>query len=191
MTVGHLTSMDKVTVTSLTPSPKPPAKKAFWPNTTPQDLEWNIGPNLTTEQREEMLTLLRKYRHVFTTNAGELGNSSIATHHIDTQGLPPVHVPPRRTSPGVREIINKELDEMLWHGIVRPSVSEYSSPVVIVMKKDGGRRFCVDYRKLNKQTRIDQYPLPRIDDALDSFTGAHYLTTLDLASGYWQLRVNE
>ena len=73
---------------------------------------------------------------------------------------------------------------MLCHGIVRPSVSEYSSPVVIVMKKDGGMRFCVDYRKLNEKTRIDQYPLPQIDDALDSLTGAQYLTTLDLASGY-------
>ena len=79
-------------------------------------------------------------------------------HHIDTQGLPPVHEPARRTSPGVREIINKELDEMLRHGIVRPSVSEYSSPVVIVTKKDGGMRFCVDYLKLNEQTRINQKP---------------------------------
>ena len=186
MTVGHLTAMDNATVTSLKPSPKAGRPEPFL-----QDLDWNIGPNLTEDERRAMLTLLRKYRHVFATSAAELGNSSIATHRIDTQGLPPVHVPPRRTSPGVRDIINKELDEMLRHGIVRPSVSEYSSPVVIVSKKDGGMRFCVDYRKLNEQTRIDQYPLPRIDDALDSLTGAQYFTTLDLASGYWQLRVKE
>ena len=80
---------------------------------------------------------------------------------------------------------------MLRHVIVRPSVSEYSSFVVIETKKDGGMRFCVHYRKLNEQTCIDKYPLPRIDDALDSLTRAQYFTTLDLASGYWQLRVNE
>ena len=80
---------------------------------------------------------------------------------------------------------------MLCHGIVHLSVSEYSSPVVIVTKKDGGMRLCVDYRNLNKQTRIDQYPLPRINDALDSLNGAQYFTTLELASGYWQLCVNE
>ena len=110
MMVEQLTSMNKVTVTSLTPSPKPPAEKAVMSKTPPQDLDWNIGPNLSEDQREEMLTLLRKYRHVFATNAGELGNSSIAMQLIDTQGHAPIHILPRWTLPGVREIINKELD---------------------------------------------------------------------------------
>ena len=157
MTVGHLTLMDKVMVTSLTPTPKPPTTKTVLSKTPPQDLDWNIGPNLTKNQQGEMLMLLRKYLHVFATNVDELGNSSIAMHLIDMQGHPPVHILPRRNTPGASEIINKELDEMLRHGIVRPSVSKYSSPVVIVTKKDGGIKFCVDYRKLNEQTRIDQY----------------------------------
>ena len=117
--------------------------------------------------------------------------TNIALHRIDTQGLPPVHIPSRRTAEHTRKVIDEELDEMLKHGIVRPSKSPYSSPVVIVTKKDGGMRFCIDYRRLNDQTKIDQYPLPKIDDALDSLSGARYFSTLDLASGYWQLRVAE
>ena len=119
----------------------------------------------------------------------QLGDSDIALHRIDTEGLPPVHVPSRRTAEHTRKVIDEERDEMLKHGIVRPSKSPYSSPVVIVTKKDGGMRFCIDYRRLNDQTKIDQYPLPRIDDALDSLSGAWYFSTLDLASGYWQLQV--
>ena len=117
----------------------------------------------------------------------ELSDSDIALHRIDTQGLPPVHVPSRRTAEHTRKVIDEELDEMLKHGIVRPSKSPYSSPVVIITKKDGGMRFCIDYRRLNDQTKIDQYPLPRIDDALDSLPETRYFSTLDLASGYWQL----
>ena len=84
------------------------------------------------------------------------------------QGLPPVQVPSRRTAEHTRKVIDEELDEMLKHRIVRPSESSYLSPMVIVTKKDGGMRFCIDYRRLNDQTKIDQYPLPRIDIALDS-----------------------
>ena len=160
-------------------------------NREPADLNWNIGRNLTPEECEEMLALLREFRDVFAADMSELGDSDIALHRIDTQGLPPVHIPSRRTAEHTRKVIDEELDEMLKHGIVRPSKSPYSSPVVIVTKKDGGMRFCIDYRRLNEQTKIDQYPLPRIDDALDSLSGARYFSTLDLASGYWQLRVAE
>ena len=138
-----------------------------------------------------MLALLREFRDVFAANMSELGDSDIALHRINTQGMPPVHVPSRRTAEHTCKVIDEELDEMLRHGIVQPSKSSYSSPVVIVTNKDGSMRFCIDYRRLNKQTKIDRYPLPRIDDALDSLSGARYFSTLDLASGYWQLRVAE
>ena len=70
---------------------------------------------------------------------------------------------------------------MLQQGVVRPSTSPWSSPVVMVRKKDGGWRFCVDYRKVNSVTRQDTYPLPRIDATLDSLAGSVFFTTLDLA----------
>ena len=82
-----------------------------------------------------------------------------------------------------QEVID-ELYEMLKHGIVRRSKSPYSSPVVIITN-DGGMRFCIDKWHLNDQTKIDQYKFPRIDDVLDSLSGAWYFSMLDLASGYW------
>ena len=80
--------------------------------------------------------------------------------------------------------------EMLKQEVIEPSTSPWASPLVLVRKKDGGLRFCVDYRKLNQVTRLDEFPLPRIDDTLDLLAGARYFTTLDLASDYWQVRMD-
>ena len=79
------------------------------------------------------------------------------------------------------------IEEMLSQGIVQPSQSPWASPIVLVKKKDVGLRFCVDYRQLNRVTKPDVFPLPRIDDTVDMLSGAKYFTTLDLASGYWQV----
>ena len=82
----------------------------------------------------------------------------------------------------------KEMEE---RGIVQPSSSPWASPVVLVPKKDGSLRFCVDFRRLNSITRKDVYPLPRVDDILDTLGNARYFTTLDLASGYWQVPLDD
>jgi hypothetical protein len=76
---------------------------------------------------------------------------------------------------------------MLQENLIVPSKSPWTSPVVLVWKKNGERRFCVDYRKLNNVTKKDAYPLPRIDDLLDAIGPAKYFTSLDAASGYWQV----
>ena len=86
--------------------------------------------------------------------------------------------------------MRKHVEEMLQHGVVQPSTSPWASPIVLVKKKDGTTRFCVDYRKLNDVTRKDAYPLPRIDETLDALSGAKVFTTLDLASGYWQVEMS-
>ena len=88
----------------------------------------------------------------------------------------------------MEELIQKEVTEMAQNGIIRQSHSSWSSPVVIVRKPDGSARFCIDYRKLNKVTKKDVYPLPRIDDILDHLGNKSYFTTLDMASGYWQIQ---
>ena len=79
------------------------------------------------------------------------------------------------------------IDEMLEQEVIVPSSSPWASPIVLVAKKDGSTRFCVDYRKLNAITKLDVFPLPRIDDSLDLLSGAKYFSSLDLASGYWQV----
>ena len=82
---------------------------------------------------------------------------------------------------------------MLEQGVVKPSSRPWSSPIVMVKKKDGSWQFCVDYRKPNSITQRDAYPLPRIDATFDSLAGTTYMyfTTLDLASGYWEVEVEE
>ena len=84
----------------------------------------------------------------------------------------------------------KQLETMQKEGVIVPSKSPWASPVVLVRKKDGSHRFCVDYRKLNSVTKADTFPLPRIDDLLDQLGKSKYFTTLDMASGYWQIRVH-
>ena len=80
-----------------------------------------------------------------------------------------------------------ELKQMSEDGLIEESTSEWSSPLVIVKKKDGSNRICVDYRKVNAVTNFDAYPMPRIDEMLDKVGNAKYITTLDLAKGYWQV----
>ncbi len=88
-----------------------------------------------------------------------------------------------------REQVAAMIGEMEKHGVVQPSTSPWASPVVLVPKKDETLRFCVDYRRLNSVTRKDVYPLPRIDGILDVLGGSQYFSTLDLASGYWQVEL--
>ena len=80
---------------------------------------------------------------------------------------------------------------MLDAGTIRPSQSPYSSNVVLVRKKDGGLKFCIDFRKLNNHTVRDACTLPRIDDTIDTLLGAKYFSKLDLRSGYWQVEIKE
>ena len=85
---------------------------------------------------------------------------------------------------------NELVNEMLKNDIIEESFSPWSSPIVLVKKKEGGFRFCVDFRRLNRVTKPDSYPLPRIDNVIDVMTGAKFFSTLDLTSGYWQCRMD-
>ena len=84
-----------------------------------------------------------------------------------------------------------ELREMLQSNIIEPSTSEWASPIVLVKKKDGSLRLCVDYRRLNGISQSDAYPMPRIDELIDQLGRARFITTLDLTRGYWQVSVAE
>ncbi|GFY22516.1 retrovirus-related Pol polyprotein from transposon 17.6 [Trichonephila clavipes] len=103
----------------------------------------------------------------------------------------PVYQPARRLSFSENQDVNKQIDEWLEQGIVRPSSSKYASPIVLVKKKDGTTRLCVDYRRLNRKLVKDRFPLPLIEDVLDRLQGAKVYTTLDLKNGFFHVDVNE
>ena len=119
-----------------------------------------------------------------------MGRTHLTLHQIDTGDAKPVKLPPRRVPIHLQQEVTEHLKQMLANDIIQPSHSPWAAPVVLVRKRDGGLRFCVDYRKLNDLTRKDAYPLPRIDDALDSLNKACWFSTLDLASGYWQVEMD-
>ena len=133
---------------------------------------------------------LQKHHQAFSLEPGERGETDLVEMEIDTGDASPRRQPVRRMPFAVRREVARQLREMQQSGVIRPSSSPWASPVVMVRKKDGSHRFCIDYRALNSITKPDMYPLPRIDDLLDQLGESHYFSTLDLASGYWQIRVH-
>ena len=146
----------------------------------------DVGP----AEREALEAFLVDHADLFALDNSELGCTDVVTHCIDTGTHIPVRQPPRRTPFALRSQVDEMVQDMLDQDIVQPTSSPWASPIVLVKKKDGSMRFCVDYRRLNSITKLDVYPLPRIDETLDVLAGARFFTTLDLASGYWQVTVD-
>ena len=136
--------------------------------------------------------LLVKYGDVFAKNKNDLGRAADVKHHIDTGDEKPFKHKPRRLPMGKFEAMRDQVKALHEIGVIRPSTSNWGSNVLLVKKKDGTWRMCVDYRELNAKTKnIDPYILPRIDDTLESLGGAKYFCTLDLISGYHQVELTE
>ena len=122
---------------------------------------------------------------------GKLGRTSKIKHFIHMGEAQPICQPVRKVSLCQRQEMQDLLTEMQAKDMIQPSQSPWASPVVLVQKKDGSARFCIDYRKLNSVTRKDAYPIPRIDDTLDTLAGSQWFSILhvDMVSGYWQVEV--
>ncbi|GFX07415.1 hypothetical protein TNCV_5091301 [Trichonephila clavipes] len=150
-----------------------------------------MSPELSDEQRNKLSELLWKFSGLFTKTDKSTAAKTNVKPRIFTGDHAPINQRAYRVSPTERRIIHEEVQKMLDEGIVQPSESPWSSPVVLVRKKDGSWRFCVDYRKLNSVTKKDVYPLPRIDDTLDCLKGAKFFSSMDLRSGYWQIEIDE
>ena len=148
------------------------------------------SPALSEAENSQLLQLLSSYPDIFATSTLDLGRKSIIKHKIDIGDANPIKQAPYRVSQSQKAEIDQHISNMLEQDVIQVSTSPWSSPVVLVKKKDGTTRFCIDYRKLNAVTRKDSYPLPRIDDALDSLSGSKYFTTLDLQSGYHQVAMH-
>ncbi|UYV66747.1 hypothetical protein LAZ67_4002754 [Cordylochernes scorpioides] len=149
-----------------------------------------ISPELPLLHKTKPLELLENFSEVF----GPIDRTTsriITKHRINTGDAKPSKKMPYRFSPSERKEIQEDVDRMMEMGVVQPSESPWASPVVLVRKKDGFVRFCVDYRGLNKMTKKDVYPLPRVDDALDCLRGANIYSTIDFKAVYWQIGIDE
>ena len=146
--------------------------------------------DLTAEEFDELKSLLCEFSDVFALESSELGCTDCVQHVIETGDHPPIKQQPYRTPVVHREKIAKLVEEMQQQEIIQPSSSPWASPVVLVPKKDGTDRFCIDYRRLNAVTRKDVYPLPHIDDILDTLGQRKFFSTLDLSSGFWQIELD-
>ncbi len=135
---------------------------------------------------------MENYADVFVNGPNDpLGCTRDTEHLIDTGDSRPIKQRPYRIPVHLQTVVNQQVAEMLERGLIRSSTSPWSSPIVLAPKKDGNYRFCVDFRRLNSVTKKDAQPMPRIDDILDQLGGARCFSTLDLASGYWQVPLRE
>lgn len=146
---------------------------------------------LSMPDQQKVRALLLKHEGVFATSDLDLGCTALLTHDIPLVDDIPIRQRYRRIPPSDYDEVRTHIRKLLDSQVIRESCSPYASPTVLVRKKDGSLRLCVDYRLLNNKTRKDAFPLPRIEESLDALSGAQWFSTIDLASGYHQVAVTE
>lgn len=162
------------------------------PETSGMEAEFSkmVSKSISSQKRKDLVALLARHAKVFDF-ARKVPRAQIPTtrarHKIDTGSAHPLRQKPYRVSVSERKVIAEQVGEMLATGVIQESSSPWAAPVILVKKKDGSWRFCVDYRRLNSITKKDVYPLPRIDDVIDCLHSASYFSSVDLQSGYWQI----
>jgi len=147
--------------------------------------------NLPTDTADALKTLLFEEQNAFARNKMDIGFCNLISHDIETGTARPIKQSPRRPPLSARQAEDDIIDDMLRHGIVEPSNSEWASPVCLVRKPDNSYRFCVDYRKLNAVTKKDAFPVPDQNDIFDSLQGASHFATIDLLQGYWEVPMTQ
>ncbi|MCG8432198.1 MAG: RNA-directed DNA polymerase, partial [Candidatus Omnitrophica bacterium] len=142
-------------------------------------------------EADKIADILIKHQDVFSRDETDLGLTNLTEHAIDTGDAKPVKQPPRRIPMAFQGEDKTAVQKMLKQKIVRPSTSAWASPIVLVRKKDGSVRTCIDYRRLNFCTKIDSYALPKTSECLDAMAGAKWFSTLDITSAYHQVPVKK
>ena len=148
MEVGYLQQVDDVEMSD----------PILIPKDSPNDINFQLD-HLQPEQKTRMEHLLNSH-NMFATNSGELGLTSVSEHKIETQDAVPIKQLPRRLPNALRPVVEEQVSEMLENQVIKPSNSPWASSIVLVRKKDGDWRFCIDFRKLNEVTVKDAFPLP-------------------------------
>lgn len=156
----------------------------------PFDIDFEDS-DLDDVQRQSVTDLLLRYLPAFSLDDDDLGDCDIVKHQILTTDNNPIKQADRRVPPQLVPEIQSQLKKWLQAGLIEKSTSPYASQMVVVRKKDGKIRICVDYRELNSKTIKDAFPLPRINESLESLQGSNYFISLDLTQGYLQIGVHK
>ena len=151
------------------------------------------GPDWSPQTALKAKRLLMEFHHIFSLEQNEIGCTDVAEHVIEllTGEDEPFKERFRRIAPHEVEEVRQHIQEMLDGGAIRPSQLPWCNAVVLVRKKDGTLRFCIDFRCLNARTKKDSHPLPRGPETMESLVGARYFSTMDLKSGFWQVKMSE
>ena len=152
----------------------------------------NIGDiSLNNTNQSQLVKLFSQYSNIFSQHDNDIGSTDIVTHHIKTADDIPIRLPDRRVPPNMKDQVHKIIHDWLDAGIIKHSYSPYASQMVLVRKRSGDIRICIDYRALNNKTIKDAFPMPTIEECLDSLNGAKYFCSLDLTQGYMQVKLDE
>ena len=135
--------------------------------------------------------MLMEHHHIFSLDKNEIGCTDSAEHIIELMDDEPFKERFRQIAPPFLEEVRENLQDMLDGGAIQPSKSLWCNAIVLVRKKDGTLRFCIDFRKLNARTKKDSYPLPRMQETMESMVGARFFSSMDLKSGFWQVQMSE
>ncbi|KAE9199557.1 hypothetical protein PF005_g15687 [Phytophthora fragariae] len=166
------------------------ASKPDIPPDTGADADFSDS-KLSSEQKALFQDELNAFSDLFVESSKKPGRADLLMFEIDTGDNRPIKQQPYRVSGAEGEVMEAEVEEYLDLGLIRPSNSPWASPVLMIRKPDGGIRFCIDYRHLNAVTVKDCYPMPSIDDILDVLGDARLFSTMDIASGYWNVPMHE
>ncbi|GMF43383.1 unnamed protein product [Phytophthora fragariaefolia] len=146
---------------------------------------------LTEEQKALFQQELDRFRSMFVVSSKKQGRTDLLEFEIDTGSNVSIKQQPYRVSIEEGDVMEADIQQYLELGLIRPSTSPWASPVLVIRKPDGGIRFCIDYRKWNTVTVKYCYLMPLIDDTLDVLSGARLFSTIDIASGYWNVPMHD
>ena len=147
--------------------------------------EWPLELALKFKQ------MLMEHHHIFSLDKNEIGCTDMAEHIIELMDDKPFKEQFRWIAPPLLEEVWENLQDMLDGGAIWPSKSPWCNAIVLVWTKDGTLRFCIDFRRLNSRTKKDSFPLPRMQETMESMVGARFFSSMDLKSGFWQVRMSE
>mmetsp|Transcript_18225 Transcript_18225/g.23573 ORF Transcript_18225/g.23573 Transcript_18225/m.23573 type:complete len:1805 (-) Transcript_18225:1615-7029(-) len=148
-----------------------------------------IHDDMDAVQRNRIVEMVMKYKPLLTAKPNRPTRTPIIKHHVENDGIS--YVKPYRLSHTEYDMADTLVQEMLDNDIIRPSSSPYNAPIVLAAKKDGSVRFCIDFRGLNKVTKVSKYPLSNPQSCFDALGGAFYFTSLDLMAAYWSVELDE